>query len=174
MTIREQQDAEIKSIKSRDFQLKLSDADVERLFLKAGETGLTVSQLLENFIGDLVAGTYSNGSDERDYASQWFNRCWFSMGLGEPSFLQWLISMGCAEDARNYWVRYQNYQEDIDILDEDDKEDMANVKAFLDIYFVEYKDQRQTAINCTLESEMPKVIQWWDEMNETAHPKEVQ
>lgn len=91
-TISEQQEAEIKSIKARDFQLKLSDADVERLFLKAGEAGLSVSELLENFIGDLVCGTYSNGSDERDYASQWFDRCWFGMGYGEISFLQWLIS----------------------------------------------------------------------------------
>ena len=28
----------------------------------------------ENFVGDLVGGTYSNGSDERDYADQWFER----------------------------------------------------------------------------------------------------
>ena len=44
--------------------MKLSDADCDRLARKRGEHGLT--------IGDLVGGTYSNGSDERDYADQWF------------------------------------------------------------------------------------------------------
>ena len=37
----------------------------------------TIGELIENFAGDLVGGTYSNGSDERDYADQWFERCWF-------------------------------------------------------------------------------------------------
>ena len=32
----------------------------------------TIGELIENFAGDLVGGTYSNGSDERDYADQWF------------------------------------------------------------------------------------------------------
>ena len=27
----------------------------------------TIGELIENFAGDLVGGTYSNGSDERDY-----------------------------------------------------------------------------------------------------------
>lgn len=47
--------------------MNLSDADVRRLAEKSGEGGLTISELLENFIGDLVDGTYSNGSDERMY-----------------------------------------------------------------------------------------------------------
>ena len=73
------QKAEIITIKERAITLKLSDADVERIFKKAGATGLTVPELLQNFIGDLVDGTYSNGSDERDYAQRWFDRCWFGM-----------------------------------------------------------------------------------------------
>lgn len=169
-TISEKQEAEIKSIKARNFQLKLSDADVERIFLKAGEAGLSVSELLENFIGDLVGGTYSNGSDERDHASQWFDRCWFGMGLGEFTFLQWLISVWCVEDALGDWIRFLNYRENIIILDEDDKADMENVKQSLDAYFEEYKQQPQAAKDGTIESEMPKVEQWWNEMNRIAHP----
>lgn len=52
----------------------------------AGEYGLTIGELIENFVGDLVDGTYSNGS-ERMYAQQWFERCWFGM-FPEPSLLQ--------------------------------------------------------------------------------------
>ena len=62
-----EQEKEIQTIKERTITLKLSDADVERISNKAERHGLTVSELLENFIGDLVGGTYSNGSDERDY-----------------------------------------------------------------------------------------------------------
>lgn len=72
------QQQEIETIKDRTITLKLSDADCERISVRAGMYGLTVPQLLENFIGDLIGGTYSNGSDERDRADDWFERCWFS------------------------------------------------------------------------------------------------
>lgn len=73
-----EQQKEIETIKPRKYMLKLSDADVERLAKRAGKYNMTASELLENFIGDLVGGTYSNGSDERDYADRWAERCWFS------------------------------------------------------------------------------------------------
>lgn len=73
------QEEEIRTIKPRNYTIKLSDADVERLAKTAGAYGITASELLENFIGDLVSGTYSNGSDERMYAEQWAERCWFAL-----------------------------------------------------------------------------------------------
>ena len=42
--------------------------------VNCGEHGLTIGELIENFVGDLVGGTYSNGSDERDYADHIFLR----------------------------------------------------------------------------------------------------
>lgn len=69
---------EIETIKERTITLKLSDADCERIAKKAGIHNLSVGELLQNFIGDLVNGTYSNGSDERDRANDWFERCNFS------------------------------------------------------------------------------------------------
>lgn len=62
-----QQQEEIETIRSRTIEVKLSDADVKRISEKAAAHGLTVGELIENFIGDLVCGTYSNGSDERMY-----------------------------------------------------------------------------------------------------------
>jgi len=79
MSCGEEQKKEIETIKERKITLKLSDADCDRLARKCGEHGLTIGELIENFVGDLVGGTYSNGSDERDYADQWFERCWFGM-----------------------------------------------------------------------------------------------
>jgi len=81
---------EIKTIKKRSIQLELSDADVERISKKAGSVGLSVSTLIEQFIGDLVDGIYTNGSDERMYAEQWFDRCCFGM-FPEKTFIRYLF-----------------------------------------------------------------------------------
>lgn len=65
-----QQQEEIETIRSRTIEVKLSDADVKRISEKAAAHGLTVGELIENFIGDLVCGTYSNGHcRERDAVS---------------------------------------------------------------------------------------------------------
>lgn len=89
----EQQKKEIETIRERNITVKLSDADCERLVRKCGEHGLKVGELIENFIGDLVDGTYSNGSDERMYANQWFERCWFGL-FPEQTLLNHLLCWG--------------------------------------------------------------------------------
>lgn len=93
------QEKEISTIKERNITVKLSDADCERMVRKCGEHGLTVGELIENFIGDLVDGTYSNGSDERMFADQWFDRCWFGM-FPKQTLLNHLICWGY--DPENY------------------------------------------------------------------------
>lgn len=89
----EQQKKEIETIRERNITVKLSDADCERLVRKCGEHGLTVGELIANFVGDLVGGTYSNGSDERMFADQWFDRCWFGM-FPEDTLLRDLLFRG--------------------------------------------------------------------------------
>lgn len=89
----EQQRKEIETIREKKITVKLSDTDCDRLARKCGEHGLTVGELIENFIGDLIDGTYSNGSDERDYAERWFERCWFGM-FPEPTLLNHLLNLG--------------------------------------------------------------------------------
>ena len=74
----ERQQKEIATIKPRTFLVDLSDADVDRLAREAANAGMTMADLLKNFIGDLVDGTYSNGSDERMCAEAWYDRCGFS------------------------------------------------------------------------------------------------
>ena len=61
----EEQQKEIETIRERKITVKLSDADCDRLARKCGKHGLTIGELIENFVGDLVGGTYSNGSDEK-------------------------------------------------------------------------------------------------------------
>ena len=76
---------EIETIKARTLVLKLSDADCDRILQKAASHGMTVSGLLESFIGDLVDGTFTNGSDERYLAEDWFNRCGFGWSRTQTS-----------------------------------------------------------------------------------------
>lgn len=96
------------TIKERTITLKLSDADCDRLLEKAGRCGMTVAELLQNFIGDLVDGTYSNGSDERMYAQEWFDRCGFSM-FPEETLLRHLLENGV--DLEDFVTTYEENEE---------------------------------------------------------------
>lgn len=107
MSYGEQQKKEIETIRERNITVRLSDADCERLLRKCGKHGLTVGKLIENFIGDLVGGTYSNGSDERMYADRWFERCWFGM-FPESSLLSHLLS--CGYDPEEYLDILENIE----------------------------------------------------------------
>lgn len=91
MTPYERQKAEIETIKPRSFSLELSDADVKRLYEKAYSNGITPAQLLQDYIGDLLDGTYTRGSDERMYAQQYFDRCIYTWPDDPRSFLQWAL-----------------------------------------------------------------------------------
>ncbi|WP_307993034.1 molecular chaperone GrpE [uncultured Clostridium sp.] len=110
MNYDKEQAKEIETIKERTITIKLSDADCERISNLVGKHEITVSQLLENFIGDLVSGTYSNGSDERYMAEQWFNRCWFGM-FPEETLLRYLLENFIdVEDFLTTYDEFKHYE----------------------------------------------------------------
>ncbi len=153
---------EIETIKARNISLNLSDADVKRLCEKAGSVGFAVSELLESFIGDLVDGTYTNGSDERMYANEWFERCGFSW-MSEYKFLRFLIDCDDVEDTIDDWNEIKYYK-DLEELGEDDKEDLAYYEESINDKFEEYRRYKKVdEEKLTLEAEMEKVINWWNE-----------
>lgn len=116
------QKEEIKTIQERTIKVSLSDADCIRITNLCGEHGLTVGKLIKNFIGDLVDGTYSNGSDERMYAKQWFKRCYFGM-FPEPTLLRHLLYNGYEpEDYMNYLGYIETAKEEIKYLEEHPEE----------------------------------------------------
>lgn len=61
LSINDQQREEMKTVKERSFTLRLSDEDVQLLFEKSAMAGMAPGELLENFVGDLVYGTWCNG-----------------------------------------------------------------------------------------------------------------
>ena len=135
----EEQQKEIETIRERKITVKLSDADCDRLARKCGEHGLTIGELIENFVGDLVGGTYSNGSDERDYADQWFERCWFGM-FPEPTLLNHLLNFGY--EPEHYLDMLENVEtikSDIEITKQNIAEPSDEWK---DIVYHKYNDDR--------------------------------
>lgn len=140
----EEQKKEIETIRERKITVKLSDADCDRLARKCGEHGLTIGELIENFVGDLVGGTYSNGSDERDYADQWFERCWFGM-FPEPTLLNHLLNLGY--EPEHYLDMLENVEtikSDIEITKQNIAEPSDEWK---DIVYHKYNDDR-TSYEC--------------------------
>ena len=148
MINREQKKREIETVKERNITVKLSDADYRRIYSLCGEHGITVSELLENFIGDLVGGTCANGSDEREYARSYFERCWFGM-YPEKTLLNFLLSgwgvdvddfmdlLEQIEDAKNDLEEYETNSEKCDEEEikylksviEDLEKELAEIKA---------------------------------------------
>lgn len=113
LTAAEQQQKEIDTIKPRALDLKLSDTDYQKIAEKAAVAEMTVSELLESFIGDLVNGTYSNGSDERDRANSWYERCGFDF-CNNFSFLHYLISEYVLDDFVDAWLDFDFYGDDVE------------------------------------------------------------
>lgn len=60
----------------REIRVKIEDEDLEELKWYLERYDMTPAELLQGFIGDLIDSNYSNGSDERRLASQYFNRAY--------------------------------------------------------------------------------------------------
>ena len=175
-----QQQEEIKTIRPRTIEVNLSDADVKRISEKAGKHGLTVGELIGNFIGDLVDGTYSNGSDERMYANEWFDRCWFG-AFPDYTFLKYLLEWGRLEEVIKALENIETSKETIAEIEEslktsndkeweenekeilqDEQNYIARLKETIDDYWQEYTAEKKEYKNGTLEEEMKTVLDYWN------------
>lgn len=166
----EQQQREIATIKERTFKLNLSDADVDRLAIKAARAGMTMGELLASFVGDLVCGTHSNGSDERDYAEQWYDRCGFSHFPSND--IARLATDDSLEVMVDYCKVYQSAVEDLKSIKEDfedpdsddvSREDVQDAEDFLASCREDIQDTMNYS-NCkgTLEEVVAAVMKWAD------------
>ena len=71
---------------------------------------LSISELFENFVADLICGTHTNGSDERMYIEQWFDWCYFSI-MPEETFLSYLLEMREIDRVLECWEILQELKE---------------------------------------------------------------
>lgn len=125
---------EVSTGKPRTITLKLSDTDCERIAKKAGECSLTVAELLEGFIGDLVGGDHAHGSDERDCACRWFERCGFPC---RKTFSVYLLLKNQEGGFLEDYTDAENIREDISYYkklecpDEDEKDELKYLEGDL-------------------------------------------
>lgn len=162
----ERQQREIETIKERSIPVRLSDADVERLADRAARAGMTVGELLASFVGDLVDGTYTNGSDERMYAQDWFDRCGFSHYPVNN-----VAKLAC-DDAldvfMDHWDNYQTSLEELAVRKENlgdgdiTEEDVAEVEGWVSTELKELQAvMKQAECEGTLEEVAAEVTAWY-------------
>ncbi len=107
----------------RQISLTLSDSDMTAFLDLATSSGTTPEEILQSFICDLVDGSQTRGSDERELAGEYFERCCY--GLDAPqTFLRWTLSESrleelsdCLEDiqyAEGEIEYYRTHPEDPD------------------------------------------------------------
>lgn len=172
---------EMETIKPRTITLNLSDADVKRLAEKAGEGGLTISELLENFIGDLIDGTYSNGSDERMYADRWFQRCWFSM-FSDDTLLKFLLLWGDLDDFIDLMNEIENSKKEMaemkinaEDYTSEELEYIQNcindLQNQIDDYWAEYLELKSEKENLVFEKEMQNIFEWKVQLEQLLVPQ---
>lgn len=141
-----EQEKYMKTIKERNINVKISDADLENLANKCGLNGMTIGELLENFISDLVG--QGNGSDERDRANSWFERCWFSW-MNDNTLIHHLFEWG--HDVDDFLTTYdelkyfeanpQEYVEEIAELEEGEQHwFQKDYHEYVDEYLEKNKD----------------------------------
>ena len=76
--------------KSLQINLQLTDKDLKRLYEITYSAGTTPQKLISGFVGDLIAGDDSGGSDERDLAACYMERR-YCTELYPRGFLQWAL-----------------------------------------------------------------------------------
>lgn len=121
----------------RTISIRLYQDEVEELCMKSGKVGLSIGELFENFVADLICGTHTNGSDERMYIEQWFDRCYFSI-MPEKTFLSYLLEMQEIDSVLECWETLQELKE-LEEPDCYDKEELEIQQNTLEEYFQEYR-----------------------------------
>lgn len=142
----------------RNISIKLYQDEVEKLCMKSGVVGLSISELFENFVADLICGTHTNGSDERMYIEQWFERCYFSI-MPEKTFLSYLLEMQEVDSVLECWEILQELK-GLDEPDSYDKEELEIQQNTLEEYFQEYRTYTREPTEDQLEAAMEKVLEW--------------
>lgn len=123
---------EIKSIRPREYKLRLSTADVKRLYDRAIIEGTTVENLLEKFVSDLVDGTYCTGGDESDLANDYVARCNYSVNTVK-TFISWLLQCG---DTHDLAIKLDMLD---DALEDDNIEEIECQNQKIMKYYVDYQ-----------------------------------
>lgn len=138
--------------KKRTITVNLTDEECDALLRKCGTSGLTVGELIESFINDLVDGSRTNGSAERMQANQWFDRCWFGM-FPEPTLLRHLLENGYDPE---YYIDTLEEKEYLEQEEAPCQEDIADLEAELKNMRADWKPEQEP----NMEEEIELIRKW--------------
>ena len=153
--------------KERIIRLNLTDEDVKALIAKAGRVGLTVAELIQGFVADLVCGNGTHGSDERDLANAWFDRCGFA-AFTPPTLLRHLLQWDHDPERYLDLLRYQDNLES-DIAEETDEEEIAWLREERRVLAKELEamtEEWQPYYEPNMDEEISEIQAWVKERNE--------
>lgn len=108
-------------LKLRSVPVRISDKDLKALAEKCGRSGISIQELFEVFVGDLICGSFYSGSDESMYADQWYERHGFSW-MNEDSLLSHILSSGSADSVDEFltaWDERAYYKDHPEEIEED-------------------------------------------------------
>lgn len=150
----------------RLIKVDLPKKDMEDLMELCGMHGIWISELVEGFLSDLVGGAHSHGSDERDYAKQWFDRCEFGM-FPQETLLRHLIIQGDPEEYISLIdgiEREKNLkkcaEENPEEFDEEEIENMDENIAYMENELKDMRDGWEPDYEPDMEWEVIKVRSW--------------
>lgn len=158
--------------RKRTVNLNLSDEDCDLLYELCGKHDITISEIFESFINDLVDGDYSSGSDERHYINSWFNRCFGETTETLLSYLVWqydvreflylIDAIAKAERTlEDYKTNTAQYDlKEVEVLEEEMQDNLAYWKEQYDDIMSEWLTGHPEA---DLEKEIENVRKWYRE-----------
>ncbi len=162
-----------KERRTKTFTMRLTAPEAERLYRKASMAGLTIGELLESFAQDLICGGHSHGSDERDLANQWYDRCDFV--TPSNSLLYYLLENEGEEGVREAVEQWNLMKEEEERLaggidnycDQEDMDEEADCARYrreeLKELYSRYEQERRRK-GRGLEEEMEDLIKWQDNL----------
>ena len=129
-------------------KLNLCREDLQDVTKKCYRHGITLEELLENFIRDLNGGRTRNGSDESDRAQAYFDRCFFGM-FPEITFVPYMLEyLGSSEGFIEEVESMEELEADLKDAEPETpeefeelrsmKEDYENMKNSVRWYYEEY------------------------------------
>lgn len=145
--------------------LDLTEQEAKELMCLAGRCGFTVGELLTAFVSDLVNSDRRHGSDERDLASAWYNRCGFEIDHAS-SYLTYLLTYGLMDEFKYYYDLLPSLERELadeDTTDEEREEiqeDVQDVKDEIQELWNEYLAEERPEPTPDYESEIAKILEW--------------
>ena len=90
-------------LKLRSVPVRMSDSDLKFLSERCGRDNISIQNLFETFVGDLINGSFYSGSDEWLYANQWYDRHGFGYSWDhKESLLSHLLRYGSVDTVDDF------------------------------------------------------------------------